>query len=75
MSIDTKARTSAEAPDPAERSPRPRRGGSGRRMRRPVAFLLAAAFFFGPAVAFGLGERPQEIENRRLRPLPSVSEG
>jgi alginate O-acetyltransferase complex protein AlgJ len=75
VSIDTKASTSAEAPDPAERRPRPRPGQTGRRMRRPIGFVLALAFFFGPAVAYGLGVRPQEIENRRLRALPSVTEG
>ena len=75
MSIETPTTTAAEAPDPAERSrPRHRRGRPGR-VRQPLALLLAVAFFFGPAVAFVLGERPQEIENRRLTPFPSVSDG
>jgi alginate O-acetyltransferase complex protein AlgJ len=69
VTIDTKASTSAEAPDP------PARRGRVRRMRRPVAFLLAIAFFFGPAAGYVLGQRPQEIENRRLHPFPSLSDG
>lgn len=52
---------------------RPRR--ARRAPQRPVAVLLALAFFFVPAAAFGIGERAQEIENRRLTALPSVSDG
>ncbi len=70
MSIDTKASTAAEAPDPAEGAPRSRR-----RVRKPLAFLLALAFFFGPAAGYVVGQRPQEIENRRLTAFPSVSQG
>jgi alginate O-acetyltransferase complex protein AlgJ len=74
VTIGIKPSTSAEAPDPTERdSGRSRE--TGRRMRRPLVFLLALAFFFGPAVAYVGGERPQEIENRRLRSLPSLSQG
>ena len=43
--------------------------------RRPVALLLALCFFFGPAVGFLLGARPQAIENRALTPMPSLSDG
>jgi hypothetical protein len=70
VSIDTKASTAAEAPDPAERAPRSRR-----RVRKPLAFVLALGFFFGPAAGYVVGQRPQEIENRRLTAFPSVSQG
>lgn len=44
-----------------------------RRSRRPVALALALAFFFGPAGSYVLGARPEAIENRALRPFPSLS--
>jgi hypothetical protein len=37
--------------------------------------LLAFLFFFGPAMAFLVGVRPQAIENRALTALPSPSDG
>jgi hypothetical protein len=43
--------------------------------RRPVAFLLALAFFFVPLGAFLVGSRAQAIENRPLAEFPSLSEG
>lgn len=75
MTIGIKPTTSAEAPDPAERDSGPRRRESAHRMRRPLVLLLALGFFFGPAVAYVAGQRPQEIENRRLRSLPTLSQG
>ena len=72
MTIETEDGTAAETPDPAERDPLP---APRRRFRRPLALLLAVTFFFGPAVAFVFGERPQAIENRKLAAFPSVSAG
>jgi len=71
--IDTDTETGVEAPgQPAAR----RRGRVVRvRVRRPVAMLLALAFFFGPAGAYLAGQRPEEIENRRLKPMPSPADG
>lgn len=46
-----------------------------RRRRRPVASLLALAFFFAPLVAFAAGERPAAFENRALAEFPSLSDG
>src|SRR3954447_23950044 len=46
-----------------------------RRPTRPVTLLLALVFFFGPLVAFALGARPQQIENRPLTDLPTASDG
>lgn len=46
-----------------------------RRVRRPLALLLAFGFFFGPAMAFLVGARPQAIENRALTTFPSLSDG
>jgi alginate O-acetyltransferase complex protein AlgJ len=43
--------------------------------RRPVAFLLALAFFFAPFFAYVAGSRAGAIENRDLTPFPSLSEG
>lgn len=43
--------------------------------RRPIAFLLAVAFFFTPLLAYVVGIRPQAIENRELAPFPSLTEG
>ncbi|MBB3678707.1 alginate O-acetyltransferase AlgX-related protein [Modestobacter versicolor] len=40
-----------------------------------MAALLALLFFFGPALAFVLGVRPEAIENRPLADLPSPTEG
>lgn len=71
MSIDAKPDTDLGTPEPPRPGARHRRP----RGRRPLALLLALVFFFGPAAAFVLGQRPQEIENRRLQPLPSVSDG
>jgi alginate O-acetyltransferase complex protein AlgJ len=45
------------------------------RVRRPLIALLALLFFFGPAFAFLLGARPQQIENRKLTEFPSISDG
>jgi hypothetical protein len=46
-----------------------------RRLKRPVAFLLALGFFFGPAGAFVLGQRPVAFENHALAEFPSLSDG
>jgi alginate O-acetyltransferase complex protein AlgJ len=50
-----------------------------RRPRRNVVRLatggLALAFFFGPAVAAAAGVRTPAIENHKLGPLPSASDG
>lgn len=52
---------------------------AGRRLprvsRRPVALLLAVAFFFGPGMAYVAGARPEAIENRSLSEFPGVSAG
>lgn len=73
--IDTDTETAVEAPE----GPAARRGRRAirvqARVRRRVAVLLALAFFFGPAGAYLAGQRPEEIENRRLKPMPSPSEG
>lgn len=45
------------------------------RVRRPFIAVLALLFFFGPAFAFVLGARPQQIENRKLTEFPSISDG
>ena len=45
------------------------------RVRRPFIAVLAVLFFFGPALAFVLGARPQQIENRKLTEFPSISDG
>ncbi|MFI7531815.1 hypothetical protein [Streptosporangium sp. NPDC049376] len=51
-------------------------GTRPRRLRGRLPTLLAAGlFFFGPALAFALGDRAVEIENRRLPEFPSLSEG
>jgi alginate O-acetyltransferase complex protein AlgJ len=62
---------SGDADAPAAPASRRRR----RPTRRPVAMLIAFLFFFGPAMAFLVGVRPQAIENRALTALPSVSDG
>lgn len=51
------------------------RAGGRRALRRTVAPLAAALFFFGPALAFVAGERPARIENRRLPEFPALSRG
>lgn len=54
---------------------------SAERRGRPLArrrlprLLVAGLFFFGPALAFALGERAVEIENRKLPEFPSLSKG
>jgi alginate O-acetyltransferase complex protein AlgJ len=70
VSIDTKSTASEEAIPPPGQTRRARL-----RPRKPVVFLLALAFFFGPAAGYVLGQRPQEIENRRLKAFPSLSDG
>ncbi len=40
-----------------------------------LPFAVALLFFFGPAVAFVLGNRPEAIDNRPLAALPSVTQG
>lgn len=42
---------------------------------RRSAAVAAALFFCGPALAFALGERAAEIENRRLPAFPALSRG
>lgn len=56
------------------RQGRPGRG-VGWRPRKLVLLLGALLFFFGPALALGLGVRAHEVENRRLRSLPPLSSG
>lgn len=46
-----------------------------RRIRRPLALLVAVGFFFGPAGAFVLGARPAAFENHALADMPSPSDG
>ncbi len=67
---------------PHQRRParRPERRQVQRHRRRtPVSAVLAAAlavlFFFGPAFARFGGVRPTRIENRPLKPFPSVARG
>ena len=69
MTIDTREQAPAQAPPPNRRRRRVRLP------RRPMAFLLALLFFFGPLGAFLLGARPQAIENRPLAEFPSPSDG
>ena len=59
----------------AVRRQRKRPAQRRRLTRRPLALLLALAFFFTPAVAFLAGARPQAIENRALSSLPTLSDG
>ena len=40
-----------------------------------VSLVVALLFFFGPAAAFLLGDRAEEIDNRPLASLPSASDG
>lgn len=67
---------------PYQRRPadRPARGQVRRHRRRtPVSAVVAAAlavlFFFGPGFARIGGVRPTPIENRSLKPFPSVARG
>ena len=47
-----------------------------RSRRRPLLVLLVGlVFLFTPALAYAVGVRATEIENRRLTSFPSVSEG
>jgi hypothetical protein len=69
VTIDTREQAPTQAPPPHRRRRRVRLP------RRPVAFLLALVFFFGPLGAFLLGARPQAIENRPLAQFPSPSDG
>jgi hypothetical protein len=43
--------------------------------RRPLALLLALAFFFTPLGAFVFGVRPEPLENRPLAEFPATSAG
>jgi hypothetical protein len=72
VTIETRTLDRGEAPHEA---PRLEDGQHRWWTRRPIAVLLALGFFFGPFVAFVLGERPQEIENRALAEFPSPGEG
>ena len=45
------------------------------RRRTAVVLVIGLVFLFTPAVAYALGVRATEIENRRLTSFPSVSEG
>jgi len=66
----TSASTVEAAED--ERSGRPPSRVDGG--RRWIA-LIALAFFFGPAVAYVVGERARPIENRGLSPRPTPAHG
>lgn len=47
-----------------------------RRFRRPVAVLAAGLFcFFGPTLAFAVGDRAVELENQRLPEFPELFQG
>jgi alginate O-acetyltransferase complex protein AlgJ len=72
VTTETRTLDRGEAPNEAPRLEPGRRRWS---TRRPVAVLLAFLFFFGPSLAFVLGERPQEIENRALAEFPSPADG
>jgi alginate O-acetyltransferase complex protein AlgJ len=49
---------------------------SPRRTRVVLVPLVAAlVFFFGPALAFVLGDRAEELDNRPLADMPSASDG
>lgn len=43
--------------------------------RAPVMLVAGLIFFFGPAVAFAVGARPHQIENRPLTSFPSLDRG
>ena len=45
------------------------------RRRTALLLVLGLVFLFTPAVAYALGVRATEIENRRLTAFPSVSDG
>lgn len=66
--------TAVETPTPAPLAS-PRHSAPRGRVSRLCAAGLALLFFFGPALAYAAGVRPQEIENRRLAALPSLSDG
>ena len=51
------------------------RARARRRPRAPLVLAVGLVFLFTPAAAFVSGVRATEIENRRLAPFPSVSEG
>ncbi len=72
MTIDIEQHEQVEQVEAPERV---RNRWTARRLRVPIAFLLALAFFFGPLGAFVLGARPQQIENRELTAFPSLSDG
>lgn len=46
-----------------------------RRLRRPLALVLAGLFFFGPALAAAAGVRARPFENRALPTFPALSRG
>jgi alginate O-acetyltransferase complex protein AlgJ len=49
---------------------------SPRRARVVIVPLVAAlVFFFGPALAFVLGDRAEELDNRPLADMPTASDG
>jgi alginate O-acetyltransferase complex protein AlgJ len=52
----------------------PRVSVRGKSVRIAIAFL-ALTFFFGPAVAAAAGVRAPAIENHKLGPLPTASDG
>jgi alginate O-acetyltransferase complex protein AlgJ len=52
----------------------PRASVRGKSVRIAIAFL-ALTFFFGPAVAAAAGVRAPAIENHKLGPLPTTSDG
>ncbi|EIE97095.1 alginate O-acetyltransferase AlgX-related protein [Saccharomonospora glauca] len=43
--------------------------------RQTVALVCAVVFFTTPLIAFTLGARPTEFENRALAPFPSLGDG
>jgi alginate O-acetyltransferase complex protein AlgJ len=66
-----------ELEEPVEAAaPRPEGISSPHRSRVLVIPLVAAlVFFFGPAVAYLVGDRPDTIDNRPLADMPSASDG
>jgi alginate O-acetyltransferase complex protein AlgJ len=54
-----------------------RRRGPGRPIRSGsvIVVVLAVGFFFGPSLAYVVGDRPRQIENHKATPFPSIHDG
>ena len=69
-------RTPHQGEQPVAEPPPSLHSGRRRQTRVLVVPLVAATvFFLGPAIAFLLGNRATEIDNRALTPFPSASQG